>query len=116
MIQDLDIRFEKGKAISPESLNLMINKINELTGIIRILSKSYCNINVELLGNTNPISFSEAIDAVPENRRVPGISIKFNSSEYGWSEYVWKGDRWDSEKYWTRLTDFNDIDGGEFYG
>lgn len=113
MLDPTGVTFKKGQALSSDSLNAMNDKINQLVMIVNQLLKDRVNVNIEILGTTNQISFSRALELIPENRHVPGVTIKFNESESGWSTYIWTGRTWESKDCWTRISDTDEIDGGE---
>lgn len=113
MLDPTNIFFKKGQALSANSLNLMNDKINELVLVVNRLLRDRININIEILGTTEPISFSHALEMIPENRRTPGVTIKFNNAESGWSTYIWTGRTWESKESWTKISDTDTIDGGE---
>ena len=113
MLDPTGITFKKGQAISINSLNIMNDRINQLVMVINQLLKDKVNVNIEILGTTNPISFGRALELIPENRQIPGVTIKFNDIESGWSTYIWTGRTWESRESWIKLTDTSIIDGGE---
>ena len=114
MLDPTGITFKKGQAISADLLNAMNNKINQLVVVVNQLLKDRVNVNIEILGTTNPISLNRALELIPENRRIPGITIKFNDTESGcWSTYIWTGETWESRESWTKISDTDIIDGGE---
>ena len=113
MLDPTGVTFKKGQALSADSLNAMNDKINQLVMIVNQLLKDRVNVNIEILGTTDPVSFSRALELIPENRQVPGVTIKFNDAESGWSTYIWTGRTWESKDCWTKITDTDIIDGGE---
>ena len=113
MLSPTGITFKKGQALNTDSLNILNDRINQLVTIINQLLKDRVNVNIEILGTTNPISFGRAIELVPENRKIPGITVKFNDAEFGWSTYMWVGQTWESRESWIKLSDTDIIDGGE---
>lgn len=103
--------------------------INEITGSLgrtvdevnkRMLSE--CNINIEELNNDfkKSLTLSEAISKVRPNRRIPGMIIKFLSSEKKtWVEYQYTStersdEKWNNLNNWQELNTTAVIDGGTF--
>lgn len=113
MIEHLGIEFKKGQSSKIDFLNIMVDRINQLITIVNQLIKDRVNINIEILGTTDPITFGQALESVPEDRRVLGITIKYNDIESGWSTYIWTGRTWESKDSWTKISDADIIDGGE---
>ena len=112
-MKETGIRFIKGQPLTADSLNAMNDKINELVGVINLLLKDRVNVNIEVLQNTNPISIEDALASVPADRRIPGVTIKFNGPE-GWETWIWKGETWENQGNWIRVAiDSDVIDGGE---
>ena len=113
MLDPTGITFKKGQALNADSLNIMNDRINQLITVVNHLLKDRINVNIEILGTTNPISFEHALELIPENRQVPGVTIKFNDAECGWSTYMWIGRTWGSRESWIKISDTDIIDGGE---
>lgn len=113
MLDTTGITFKKAQSINTDSLSILNDKINQLVVTVNRLLKDRVNVNIEILGTTDPISLGRALELIPEDRRVPGVTIKFNDTEFGWSTYIWTGQTWESKDSWTKLSDADIIDGGE---
>ncbi len=116
MIKTTGLVFKKGQALTSEALNILNDRINDLVRTVNLLLQDRVNVNIEILGNTETtLDFVTAVSEIPSERRIPGITVKFNHSTYGWSSWVWTGSGlWSSQKTWIRIDqDESIIDGGE---
>lgn len=117
MLNKTGVNFMPGSGLKSSDLNRINDTVNKLVDIINSLLKDRCNINIEILGNTRELSLEEALELVPSDRRVRGITIKFNQADFGWCSYIYTGDVWEDIDSWTKLEFESDvIDGGIING
>lgn len=124
-----DLLVKPNVSTKKENDPLYHTDINEITGSLgrtvdevnkRMLSE--CNINIEELNNDfkKSLTLSEAISKVRPTRRIPGMIIKFLSSEKnGWVEYQYTStersdEKWNNLNNWQELNTTAIIDGGTF--
>jgi hypothetical protein len=97
-------------------MNNINSAINKNTTVTNNFLLEYINPNVEDNQLDRIYTLEEILPLVPEQRRVPGIKLRFLSSE-GWVEYVYEpkeGLGWENANCWTEGDGARIIDGGEW--
>lgn len=106
-----------GDGLSHKDVNAINSTVNSCVDGANYLLKNFCNINMECNDFNRVFSLSQAIEFVPENRRSPGMKIRFLDEEGLYSEYTFtspatSSDSWGNLKNWSRSLGV--IDGGEW--
>lgn len=107
----------KGDGLSSQELNIINSRINDEVDICNSYLRNFCNVNQEM-GDDNytiRMSLSEALKAIPESRRLPGMSIKFLTDSGKFVEMVYCGEDvegWELTENWAPIV--SRIDGGEW--
>lgn len=109
MLKQTGITF--GGTLRASDLNTLNDTINQVVTAVNGLLRDRVNVNIEILGTQEKMTLSQARDLVPKGRRIPGLTLKYNDTDYGWTEWVWSGETWDTG--WTRPGVHDTIDGGK---
>lgn len=107
-----------GSLLSSKEVNDINNTVNEEVAVGNAFLKTECNINAEIGNYVRQYSLKDAILLVPQDRRTPGMKIKFRNSKNTFSEYIYCGDGV-SEEEWKNTDSWingaaSTIDGGEW--
>ena len=108
--------FTGGQTLTSDAMNILNNRINSLINAVNALLRGTINLNAEEGGSGTIYTLTQAIEAVPENRRTLGIKLIFRDGDESWAEYVYQGTNlkessWLDIKNWLVIrTDV--IDGG----
>lgn len=104
-----------GDDLKASDINNINSTVNKEVGIINSYLQSFCNINQELGDFSRQFTLGIAVSLVPEERRTPGLSIRFLNMNGRFVEYIYCGE--DTE-YWTITSNWkplvNTVDGGEW--
>ena len=104
-----------GDGLKADDINSINSTVNREVGVINDLLCTMCNINQELGDYSRRLSLSVAISLVPEDRRTPGMSVRFLNSNSRFVEYIYCGEdieEWSNTEYWKPF--ISKIDGGEW--
>lgn len=109
--------FSPGQSLGSQAMNRLNSTINRNTIITNNFLLEYINPNVEEGIMDKVYTIQEILPRVPEQRRVPGIKLRFLSST-GWKEFIYKpkgenGD-WTNLDCWKEGESSGIIDGGEW--
>ena len=113
IIEETGIEFRSGQKLSLTEMNKINDTLNKCVRAINLDTNSIINLNYELGQMNRTWTFDLARQAVPVERRVEGITLKFLDSDNGWSEYIYCGPDWNDPESWNKGHD-NIISGGEW--
>jgi hypothetical protein len=110
--------FSPGQSLGSQTMNNLNTAINHNTDITNNFLLEYINPNVEENKMTTVYTLSEILPNVPEQRRVPGIKLRFLSAT-GWKEFIYipnieEENSWTNLDYWKEGESSGVIDGGEW--
>lgn len=109
--------FTPGQSLGSQTMNNLNSAINHNTAVTNNFLMEYINPNVEDNQMNRVYTLEQILPQVPENRRIPGIKLKFLSST-GWKEYIYKPKNeegnWLNINCWKESEGTGIIDGGEW--
>ncbi len=117
IIEETGIEFKSGQKLSLTEMNKINDTLNKCVKTLNLDTNSVIDLNYELGQMERTWTFDLARQAVPAERRVKGITLRFLDSDNGLSEYIYCGN--DSSKDWNdvscwRIGHDNIISGGEW--
>lgn len=107
-----------GSLLSSKEVNQINSTVNEEVAVGNAFLKNECNINAEIGNYARQYSLLDAIKIVPQDRRTPGMKIKFRNSKNTFSEFIFCGsgvsnEDWENTNNWINGA-ASTIDGGEW--
>jgi hypothetical protein len=109
-------QFSPGQSLGSQTMNNLNSAINHNAAVTNTFLMEYINPNIEDNQLNRIYTLEQILPQVPTKRRVPGIKLRFLSSE-GWREFIYqpKGEEgdWTNTDCWVECGN-GIIDGGEW--
>lgn len=106
----------KGDGLTSGDINSINSATNNCVDALNLMMKAECNLNIETSNPDRKYTQSEAIAAVPLDRRIKGMKLRFFNGDY-YEEITFLGDSTD-ESEWNDIENWGTggtiIDGGEW--
>lgn len=105
-----------GDTLYAKDVNGLISSIESLTRAVNTLLKRSCDVNLEENDPNGKYTLEEAINYVPESRRVPGLLLRFRMADGKYYQFTYNSDdtdpmSWGNKDNWGNSVTI--IDGGE---
>lgn len=104
-----------GDGLTAMEVNAINNTVNTEASVCNTMMKGFCNVNQEMGNYEKVFTISSAAAYVPEDRRCPGMLIRFLGRNKKYSDYVFTNtdvSRWLEIDCWKASVSV--IDGGEW--
>lgn len=104
-----------GDGLKANDINAINNTVNKEVAVINDILCTICNVNKELGDYSRQFTLPIAIALVPEERRTPGMSVRFLNMQGRFVEYIYCGEdaeNWMITDNWKPFV--SRVDGGEW--
>lgn len=107
-----------GDILYHQEINSLNNTLNNGIDTLNTQLKTTINVNLEMGTPGTPYALQDAIKLIPQERRVPGIVVRYLDMTTGYYlEYTYQGkntEDWEKMDMWTINGESVWIDGGEW--